>query len=455
MPELPSGTVTFLFTDIEGSTRLLQELGDGYERVLVEHRRLLASAVEDAGGYVIDVQGDAFFAAFRRARDAVESAAAAQKALDQHAWPPGGEPRVRMGIDTGEPSIVEDGFVGLPVHRAARICSAAHGGQVLVSRTTRDLIEDSIPRGVQLIDLGDHHLKDVERPETLSQLVIEELPSSFPPLRAAASTAETALPFAGREGDLALAAQDALAAPISDSRRPGRRRVGRRFSLIGWLSFRRGRSRGRPNPLEAVGFRTYSMASIAPRDELQAAVRRLGSAIVVAARLAEDADRLLKDADHKALSSRLAEYRDSAHISESKLRAADVLAKTAAALDELAAARRTFDDEAAALESEVPQLRDQLFEARLHPERADDLTRLVERLREQVQSLSARLGEPYVRAASAAKEPFVPTRQTTEAGVEAEADFPPQTIPVHRTLRGASPLFEHLRSDDTSPGKGR
>src|SRR5919108_2063183 len=160
MVELPSGTVTFLFTDIEGSTRLLRELGDAYEHVLTEHRQLLSAFFEEAGGQVVDMQGDAFFVAFRRAKDAVEAAVAAQRALAEHRWPAGGEPRVRMGIDTGEPSVVDEGFVGLPVHRAARICAAGHGGQILLSRTTRGLVEDALPRDVRLLDVGEHRLKD-------------------------------------------------------------------------------------------------------------------------------------------------------------------------------------------------------------------------------------------------------------------------------------------------------
>ena len=134
--DLPSGTVTFLFTDIEGSTRLLHELGERYADVLGEHRRALREAFARHSGVEVDTQGDAFFYAFRRARDAVAAAEAAQRALEnlqQSVARSGGAVRVRMGIHTGEPMLADDGYVGIDVHRAARIAAAGHGGQVLVS----------------------------------------------------------------------------------------------------------------------------------------------------------------------------------------------------------------------------------------------------------------------------------------------------------------------------------
>ena len=171
MSELPSGTVTFVFTDIEGSTRLMRELGDDWARAHADHRRLLREAIGRAGGREVDTQGDALFAVFPRARAGLEGAASAQRALQGHDWPDGGELRVRMGIHTGEPTIGEEGYLGLDVVRGARICSAAHGGQVLVSETTRALVRGDEPEGVELRDLGEHHLKDLEHAERLYQLV--------------------------------------------------------------------------------------------------------------------------------------------------------------------------------------------------------------------------------------------------------------------------------------------
>ena len=179
MAELPSGTVTFLFSDIESSTRLLRELGDDWEETLAAHNRILRESFAESGGREVDRQGDAFFAVFPSARTALESAAAAQRALAAQAWPREADLRVRMGVHTGEPSIGGEGYLGVDVVRAARICSAAHGGQVLVSESTRALVG-----GADLEDLGLHHLKDMERPERLFQLVLPDLPSTFPPPRA-------------------------------------------------------------------------------------------------------------------------------------------------------------------------------------------------------------------------------------------------------------------------------
>ncbi len=184
MPSLPTGTVTFLFTDIEGSTALLQRLGDHrYAEALEEHRRLLRAAFEEGNGREIDTQGDAFLVAFSRARDAVATAVAAQRSLMKHTWPDGASLQVRMGLHTGEPISNTDRYVGLDVHRAARICSAGHGGQILLSRAVSDLVRRDLPAGVSLRDLGSHRLKDLHEPEHLVQVVQSDLPADFPPLK--------------------------------------------------------------------------------------------------------------------------------------------------------------------------------------------------------------------------------------------------------------------------------
>ena len=205
MAELPAGTVTFLFTDIEGSTRLVAALRDRYVEALGGHDQLLRDAVTKGGGREIDTQGDSFFFAFPRAIDAVLSAVAAQRSLGAHEWPAGQSVRVRMGIHTGEPIVGGDRYVGLGVHRASRICSAGHGGQILISNVTRQLIEDELPAGIEITDLGQHQLKDMARPDRIFQVVAPGLPADFPPLRAAEAIPES--PFAGREADLATAAQ--------------------------------------------------------------------------------------------------------------------------------------------------------------------------------------------------------------------------------------------------------
>ena len=189
MRGLPTGTVTLLFTDIEGSTRLLQERGDRYVDVLAEHRRLLRRAFANHGGVEVDTQGDAFFFAFASASDAVAAAAEAQAALA------GGPVRVRMGVHTGEPALTDEGYVGVDLHRVARICAAGHGGQIVVSAATRAFLAAG-----ELRDLGEHRLKDLSEPQRLYQIGDEE----FPPLRTLHQTnlPVPATPFLGREREL-------------------------------------------------------------------------------------------------------------------------------------------------------------------------------------------------------------------------------------------------------------
>jgi predicted ATPase/class 3 adenylate cyclase len=183
MAELPTGTVTFLFTDIEGSTRLLQELGDRYAAARDEQAAIIRGACGECGGVEVSTQGDSFFLVFRSPVRAVEAAVAAQRALAAHDWSPGPPVRVRMGLHTGEGIMGGDDYVGLDVNRAARIAAAAHGGQVIISEATRGLVERALPDGVALRDLGPHRLKDIEHPEHLHDLVIEGIPAEFPPPR--------------------------------------------------------------------------------------------------------------------------------------------------------------------------------------------------------------------------------------------------------------------------------
>jgi len=178
-----AGTVTFLFSDIEGSTRLLQELGDRYADVLMEQRRLLRNAFTEWHGREIDTAGDAFFVVFDRARDAVAAAVAAQRGLAGHTWPMREALRVRMGLHTGEPTFSGGSYIGLDVHRAARICAAGHGGQILLSQTTYELVQLGLPEGASFRDLGRHQLKDLQHPEHLFQVIVPGLPSEFPPLK--------------------------------------------------------------------------------------------------------------------------------------------------------------------------------------------------------------------------------------------------------------------------------
>ncbi|MGH2375703.1 MAG: ATP-binding protein [bacterium] len=181
MSDFRGATVTFLFTDIEGSTRLLHDLGDeGYANLLAVHRGLLHEAIAGAHGRALQDHGDGLLAVFDRAVDGVLAAVSAQRALVQHRWPEEGEVRVRMALHTGEPVIADAGYVGLDVHRTARICQAAWGGQILVSQTTRDLLADDRLAGVAFRDLGEHRLKDLARSQRLFQVVASGLHDQFP-----------------------------------------------------------------------------------------------------------------------------------------------------------------------------------------------------------------------------------------------------------------------------------
>jgi predicted ATPase/class 3 adenylate cyclase len=207
MAILPQGTVTFLFTDIEGSTRLLQDLGDRYAELLDDHCRVMRAAVVAEGGAEVGTEGDSFFVAFRDAAGALSAAVAAQRSLASNAWPKGADVRVRMGLHTGEGKRGGDNYIGLDVNRAARIAAAGHGGQILLSSATAELLSRGLPDGVQLADLGPHRLKDLAQPEHLFQVEIDGLPATFPPLRTLDARPNN-LPaqltsFVGREPELA------------------------------------------------------------------------------------------------------------------------------------------------------------------------------------------------------------------------------------------------------------
>ncbi|HYN64558.1 MAG TPA: adenylate/guanylate cyclase domain-containing protein, partial [Candidatus Limnocylindrales bacterium] len=210
MTNLPTGTVTFLFTDIQGSTRLTQELGDAWPPLLERHRQIARSAWAAHQGVEVGTEGDSFFVAFTSALQAIAAAAATQRGIAAEPWPPGGEIRLRMGTHTGEGLVRGGGYVGLDVHRAARIANAGHGGQVLVSATTHALVEGSLPDGLTLRELGEHRLKDLSRPERIWDLVIDGVSSDFPPLRtldAVPNNLPTQLTtFLGRQRELAEAA---------------------------------------------------------------------------------------------------------------------------------------------------------------------------------------------------------------------------------------------------------
>ena len=200
MAEIPTGAVTFIFTDIEGSTRLVKQLRDRYGVVLADHQRLLRAAFSAHGGYEVDTQGDSFFVAFSSARDALLAAVEGQLALSSHPWPEGVQINVRIGLHTGQAVASGGRYTGLAVHRAARIGAAGHGGQILVSQATQTLLEDEEEDlHIFLRDLGEQRLKDLDRPVRLYQAGADGLPADFPPLR--------------HEAELAAAAEAAIRPP--------------------------------------------------------------------------------------------------------------------------------------------------------------------------------------------------------------------------------------------------
>jgi predicted ATPase/class 3 adenylate cyclase len=203
---LPKGTVTFLFTDIAGSTKLLKSLGEEYAGVLGDQRDLMRAVFQKWHGHEVDTQGDSFFVAFSKAIDAANAATEAQRAMNTHDWPEDARVSVRMALHTGEPEIGPTGYVGMDVHRAARISAVAHGGQILISATTEQLLREDVPAGASLIYQGEHRLKDLSRPDHLFELRVHGLPSDFPPLRSL-DRKRTNLPvqstsFVGRTGEL-------------------------------------------------------------------------------------------------------------------------------------------------------------------------------------------------------------------------------------------------------------
>jgi predicted ATPase/class 3 adenylate cyclase len=203
--ELPTGTLTMLFSDIEGSTVLVRRLGERYGEALSAQRTLLRAAFRSFGGRELSTEGDSFFVVFESAIAAVGCCVAGQRALAGHDWPDGATVRVRMGLHSGEPTRHEDNYVGLDVHRAARIAAAAHGGQVVLSDATRHLVESRLAPDVSLRDLGWHRLKDIEAPERVYQLVVAGLPDRFPSLKSLGAQSRLPVPMTplvGRERDL-------------------------------------------------------------------------------------------------------------------------------------------------------------------------------------------------------------------------------------------------------------
>jgi class 3 adenylate cyclase len=183
--KLPKGHITFLLTDIEGSTGLLSRLDDQYARLLADVRRVVRGAVRRAGGHDVSARGDDVFAVFERAPAAVEAALAIQRGMHAGTWPGGLDVRLRIGLHRGRPALTETGYVGISVHAAARICFAAHGGQIVMSSAVRNAVVESLPEGVSLSGLGGWRFRGLPEPVDLFQVDAADLPAEFPALRSA------------------------------------------------------------------------------------------------------------------------------------------------------------------------------------------------------------------------------------------------------------------------------
>jgi class 3 adenylate cyclase len=321
--ELPTGTVTFLLTDIEGSTELVARMSERWPEVAAAHGRLLRAAVAAAQGHVVDARGEEFLFAFRRAQDAVAAAAEAQRALAEFTWPSDGRVRVRMGLHTGEPAVGDDGgYLGLDVHRVARICAAGHGGQVLCSATTHAILAGS---RLEFLDLGEQQLKGLERAERIFQLRVPGLPREFAPLRSAA-----AAPFEGSERELGVAALARV-----------RARVGRLPSL-----------RRRPPVARRAADLCFALRATLARtpDNERGAVADLARAFLDLSRVAGDAERYLARIDRRALAKKLTETRELGVLSKRAGQAAARLEGQLALVDAVAHARQELEDAISGLE---------------------------------------------------------------------------------------------------------
>ncbi len=354
MTELPSGTVTLLFTDVEGSTRLVQQLGDDYGSVLEELRRLLRKAVADARGHEVDCRADELFAAFERAGDGVEAAVAAQRTIAAHLWTDHAEVRVRMGLHTGEPAVESGVYLGLDVNRAARICSAGHGGEILLSQTTRDIVADR----TELRDLGAYTLAGLPRPERIYRLVAPGLRSDFPPLR-----------IEGAE----------------------------RSRLRGVLPARKARQ---PS-IEEVAWQVRALLP-AVATPLQKPLAELGAELFTGHRALAGADGFLRQIDRKRLDRRLAAQQNVAYVSQSARREAASLEAQIACVDRLLDRVQALAALAAELASNLDT---SLPEARLAS------------FRGRIAAATAELDDALTRAASAVDPLSFRLRRTRRRGV--------------------------------------
>jgi class 3 adenylate cyclase len=386
MAELPTGTVTLVFADIEDSTGLLTALGGGYEWVLSDWQGLLRRRFNLHGGVVVGTEGDSFFVVFRRAKDAAGAAIEVQRAMAAHPWPEGSEVRVRIGMHTGEPSIGYEGLTGLAVHRAARICAAAHGGQILVSNTTADLLEEDALPGLAFHELGEFVLKGFERPARLLQLLAEDLEESFPPPRTSKSDIEADSSARG-------ASRRAVGEcpPETDTRRMSQAfRAAVRLLPADELRGAVRKALG-GTPIDVIGYRIHSIATLSPEKELAAALRALGGAIVQIDRTHRAVEKRLRSVNRRALERRLEKLRNSSSLSTYDVERGRWLSKQLAAIEGLADVHSEVLGEVARLEERTNVIRKDIFRAQLGDPLPDGLADEVTAHCEKIGSLRIRL----------------------------------------------------------------
>jgi class 3 adenylate cyclase len=436
MPELLTGTVTFLFTDVERSTERLVRAPEAYARSLDEHRRILRAIVAERGGREVDCRGEEFFFAFARANDAVAAAIAAQSLFAGLASPTSEGLAVRMGIHTGQPTVRDDGYLGLDVHRAARICSLARGGQVLISRTTRELLVAARESSVSMRDLGSLPLKGFPEPEEVFQVEAAGLRSRFPAPRSGQRTAESS--SAGRERELAAAALRALGVhrSLGHVRRAFKPRVEQRgLADLGWEV--RARLTAAPEPL---------------RGQLA----ELGGELFAASRSVVAVDRYLSDVDRKRLTRLLAEDTELGLLSKRAAAAAEATAGRLRLVNALSEARQSSEQGLDEIGSAIQQICAQV-EAGAHGEAAA----LVAKARRSVRALASDL-DGALAAARAAVKAEGQLRRTRhrgifrrgehyvvpyfdEVGLEHEKEF--KTIAMARAFRDARREDEKRKVD--------
>jgi class 3 adenylate cyclase len=403
MPELPSGTVTLLFTDIEGSTRLVQQLGDEYGSVLESHRRLLRDAVRDAGGHEVDCRADELFAVFQRSTDALAATVEAQRKLGTHTWPDSVSVRVRMSVHTGEPAVEGGAYLGLDVSRAARICAAGHGGQILLSQTTADLVGD-----VELKDLGSYPLAGLPRPERIYQVLAAGLRTDFPPLR------------------------------VGRVERSHLQQVLRRI---------------RPSRQPTLAEEAWRVRAMLPRvsASLQRPLGELGAELFTSDRAVAGADRFLTQIDRRRLARRLAAQREMAVASQHARKEAESLERKIACVDQLHDRRQALTDlaievcgklDALRAEQEVAALRERVAAA------TTELDDAVSRAASILDPLSFKLVRTRNRGVYRSGRHYV-VPFTDDLGAERRREF--ETLADATDFRAALRLAEKAQSKYTGP----